>query len=95
MGWWLPPVARHPRAPLCMQTARGDMHLALKSSGDEAQLPSGVPYHTLPALFISYARSGQEPGCGAENKMDGPALIRGKERHKTTKKMQTPQRNCV
>lgn len=69
-----------------MQTARGEMHLALNSSGDEAPLPSGVPHHTLPALFISYARSGQEPGCRAANKMDGTALIRGKEHHKTTKK---------
>lgn len=79
MGWWLPPVACHPRAPLCMQTARGEMHLALNSSGGEAPLPSGVPHHTLPALFISYARSGQEPGCRAANKMDGTALIRGKD----------------
>lgn len=62
------------------------MHLALNGSGDKAPLPSGVAHHTLPALFISYACSGQEPGCRAANKMDGKAQTQGKERHWTTKK---------
>lgn len=55
MGWQLPPVALRPRAALCMQTAGGEMHLALNGSGDEAPLPSGVPHPTLPTLFNSCA----------------------------------------
>lgn len=84
-----------PATPLCMQTAWGEMHLALNSNGDEAPLLSGVPHHTLPALFISHACYGQEPGRRAANEMDGTAQIRGEKCHRIIKIMRIPHRNCV